>query len=67
MTKILIVDDEFHMRQLLRIYLQQHDYQIDEASNGKEAYDLIVKEEYDLMVLDVMMPVLDGLANTRTG
>ncbi|TCS83793.1 response regulator transcription factor [Tepidibacillus fermentans] len=60
MTRILIVDDEFHMRQLLRIYLQQHHYQVDEAENGKEAYDKILKEEYDLMVLDIMMPVMDG-------
>jgi len=60
MIKILIVDDEFHMRQLLRIYLQQHDYLIQEASNGKEAYDMILKEEHDLMILDIMMPVMNG-------
>ncbi|MFV9510970.1 response regulator transcription factor [Tepidibacillus sp. LV47] len=60
MTRILIVDDEFHMRQLLRIYLQQHDFHVDEAENGKEAYDKILKENYDLMILDVMMPVMDG-------
>ena len=60
MSKILIVDDEFQMRQLLRIYLSQHDYQIDEAENGQEAYDKIMKEEFDLLILDVMMPKMDG-------
>lgn len=60
MNRILIVDDEREMRQLLRIYLQQEDYLIEEAQNGKEAYDQILKNGYDLMILDVMMPVMDG-------
>lgn len=60
MKKILIVDDEFEMRQLLRLYLQQENYLLDEAEDGREAYDKILKNDYDLMVLDVMMPLLDG-------
>jgi len=57
--KLLIVDDEEKMRQLLKIYLAK-DYQITEAANGKEAYEKILKEEYDLLILDIMMPVMDG-------
>lgn len=60
MKKILIVDDEFEMRQLLRLYLQQENYLLDEAEDGREAYDKILKNDYDLMILDVMMPLMDG-------
>jgi two-component system response regulator ResD len=60
MQKILIVDDEMEMRMLLRIYLQQESFMVEEASNGKEAYEKILVNEYDLMILDVMMPVMDG-------
>lgn len=60
MNRILVVDDEIELRQLLRIYLQQEDYNIDEAANGKEAYDKILENDYDLMILDVMMPIMDG-------
>ncbi|MDP4086880.1 MAG: response regulator transcription factor [Bacillota bacterium] len=60
MNRILIVDDEIEMRMLLRIYLQQENYFVEEAANGKEAYDRIVKNDYDLIVLDVMMPIMDG-------
>jgi two-component system, OmpR family, response regulator ResD len=60
MKKILVVDDEFPMRQLLRLYLQQENYLVGEAENGEEAYKKILKNDYDLMILDVMMPVMDG-------
>lgn len=58
--KILVVDDEFAMRQLLRLYLQQENYVVEEAENGREAYEKILKNDYDLMILDVMMPMMDG-------
>lgn len=60
MERILIVDDEIEMRMLLRIYLQQENYFVEEAANGKEAYEMILKNDYDLIVLDVMMPIMDG-------
>ncbi|MCQ6280723.1 response regulator transcription factor [Bacillus sp. EB600] len=60
MNRILIVDDEKEMRQLLRIYLMQENCFIEEAQNGKEAYEKILLNDYDLMILDVMMPVMDG-------
>jgi two-component system, OmpR family, response regulator ResD len=58
--KILVVDDEFEMRQLLRLYLQQESYHVEEAENGREAYEKIIKNDFDLMILDVMMPIMDG-------
>ncbi|MCM3365027.1 response regulator transcription factor [Niallia sp. Sow4_A1] len=60
MKKILIVDDEFEMRQLLRIYLLQDNYQVDESDNGQDAFEKVKKDDYDLMILDVMMPIMDG-------
>ena len=51
MKKILIVDDEIEMRQLLKIYLRQDNYQVDEAENGQEAYEKIIKNDYELMIL----------------
>jgi two-component system response regulator ResD len=60
MTKILIVDDEFEMRQLLKLYLQQVSFITEEAADGREAYNKIVNNDYDLIILDVMMPLLDG-------
>ncbi|WP_019413258.1 response regulator transcription factor [Paenisporosarcina sp. TG20] len=60
MKKILIVDDEFEMRQLLRLYLQQENYLLDEAEDGRQAHDKMLKNDYDLMILDVMMPLMDG-------
>ena len=60
MVTILIVDDEPQMRQLLSIYLKQYHYQLDEAANGKEALEKISVNDYDLVILDVMMPIMNG-------
>lgn len=65
MSSILIVDDEMEMRQLLRIYLQQENYVIEDAANGKDAYQMIVDHDYDLMILDIMMPVMDGIETMK--
>ncbi|WP_462412191.1 response regulator transcription factor [Neobacillus sp. Marseille-QA0830] len=60
MVNILLVDDEFEMRQLLRLYLQQEGYFVDEAENGKDAIEKMINNDYQLMILDIMMPVMDG-------
>lgn len=58
--KILIVDDEDRIREMLREYLSPEGYAIDEASDGEEALELFMKNEYTLVILDIMMPKLDG-------
>jgi len=58
--RILIVDDEAQMRNLLRIYLTKQGYEITEASSGQAAFDQLANDTYDLVILDVMMPGLDG-------
>lgn len=58
--KILIVDDEVRLRKLLTAYLKKEGYQIIEAGNGLEALNQVRSNKVDLVILDVMMPVMDG-------
>jgi DNA-binding response OmpR family regulator len=57
---ILVVDDDPDIRLLLRLELANEGHQILEAGNGQQALDTIAAERPDLVVLDMMMPVLDG-------
>ncbi len=61
-AKILIVDDEPFNVDVLQQELDELEYHIITASNGKEALDQIRKHQPDLILLDLMMPVLDGFA-----
>ena len=63
--KILVVDDEKEIRELLEIYLTNDGYQVIKAADGEEALDILDKGDIGLMVLDIMMPGLDGLAVCR--
>ena len=58
--KLLIVDDEELIRSIIKEYALIEDYKIDEASSGEEAIKLCKKNDYDLIVLDIMMPNIDG-------
>lgn len=58
--KILIADDEAEIRDVLRLYLEKDGYTIVEAADGVEAMEQIRKEQPDLVILDIMMPGLDG-------
>jgi len=60
MKKILIADDRPEVVELVRVTLEGEDYQIIDASDGKEALDKIRGEKPDLVLLDVMMPEMDG-------
>ncbi|MFD2829368.1 response regulator [Corticicoccus populi] len=59
--KILIVDDEERIRKLLNMYLARENYEITEAENGKQALELALNEEFNCILLDLMMPELDGI------
>lgn len=61
MTNILICDDEKDIVNALKIYLNDPDYVIFEAHNGKEAVDTISENDIHLVLLDIMMPVMDGI------
>lgn len=58
--KILIVDDEEMIREVIKEYSEDAGYQTDEAENGKIALKKINKNTYDLLILDIMMPEMDG-------
>ncbi|QZY56091.1 response regulator transcription factor [Crassaminicella profunda] len=59
--KILIVDDELQIQELIRMYLIKEDFEVICASNGNEACLLALQEKPDLIILDILMPELDGL------
>ena len=58
--RILIADDEPHIRELVRLYLSKEGYDLDFAANGPEALEKALRLQPDLVVLDLMMPKLDG-------
>src|SRR5690625_3282459 len=60
-SKILVVDDEERIRRLIRMYLEREEFLIEEAEDGKEALDLALNNDYDLILLDIMMPEMDGI------
>src|SRR5687767_397003 len=60
-SNILIVDDEESVRQLLRLMLRTFNVNVREAADGSEALDRISEEQPSLVILDVMMPKIDGL------
>lgn len=66
MYNILVCDDEADIRSALRVYLSNEEYTIFEAGNGKEALEIIEKEDVHLLLMDIMMPVLDGITTLAT-
>ncbi len=62
MYSILVCDDEKDIVSALKIYLLAEGYQVYEAYNGKEALELLSREEIHLVIMDIMMPVMDGIA-----
>jgi two-component system, OmpR family, response regulator len=62
---LLIVDDEDNLRSMLAAALQHHGFVVSTAADGRQALDVIPKERPDLVLLDVMMPDLDGFEVCR--
>ncbi|MCD8188436.1 MAG: response regulator transcription factor [Ruminococcus sp.] len=60
MAHILVVDDEANIRRVVREYAEFEDYEVTEAENGMEAVNLCRENDYDLIIMDIMMPRLDG-------
>lgn len=58
--KILIVDDEVMIREVIKEYLNNEGFDYEEAENGFQALEMLNNNTYDLMVLDIMMPEMDG-------
>ena len=65
MSKILVVDDEFRIREIIRKYAEFEGYKVFEATNGMEAVYMCKDNDYDLIIMDIMMPELDGFSACR--
>src|SRR5437016_4307880 len=63
--RVLVVEDEVNIRELVSLHLRHEGYFCDEEGDGKRALERAQTERYDLMVLDVMLPGLDGLSLCR--
>ena len=66
MYNVLVCDDEKDIVSALQIYLKSEGYQVFSAYNGKEALKIINREDIQLVLMDIMMPEMDGLEATRT-
>ena len=64
--KILVVDDEKLIRDVIKEYLLKENFEVLEAENGEEAIDMCNKHTIDLMMLDIMMPKMDGYTAYKT-
>lgn len=59
-TKVLIADDDANIVKLIRLYLEKEDYEVCTAGNGKEALEVFDRENPAIIILDIMMPEMDG-------
>lgn len=65
MYRLLVVDDEEKIRVLVRKYAEYEGYEVEEAADGMSTIELCRQEKFDLIILDVMMPELDGFSACR--
>jgi DNA-binding response OmpR family regulator len=65
MKKILIIDDEWKIRKLIKDYLVREGYTVDEAGDGEEGIEKFFSTGYDVVILDIMMPKIDGWSVCR--
>ncbi len=65
MAKILITDDEPKIREMIRKYAQYEGFDVTEAADGMEAVELCAERNFDLVVMDIMMPNLDGFSAVK--
>ena len=63
--KILIVDDDKHLRSVIKEYAEFEKIQAFEAVNGLEAIEMVKKEDFDIIILDIMMPKIDGFTAAK--
>jgi two-component system OmpR family response regulator len=65
MNTILVVDDDPNIRKLIKLYLENSQFSVAEAEDGQEALDYVTHSKVDLMIVDVMMPRMDGIELTE--
>ena len=62
--RVLVVDDNLLNRKLACAILKNHELEFDIAENGKIAYDLFMKRKYDMILMDIQMPIMNGIEST---
>lgn len=62
---ILIIDDDKNIREVVKLYLKKEGYEVMEAADGAIGVDMFFGKQYDLVLLDIMMPVLDGMETIK--
>ena len=65
MKKLLVVDDEDKIREVIKEYAEFSGYEVTEAADGMSAIGLCKLNDYDLIIMDVMMPKLDGFSSVK--
>lgn len=65
MKRILLAEDNANMRELIHDYLSANGFEVDTAADGQEAWEMIQIRDYHLVLLDVMMPQMDGFTLCR--
>lgn len=65
MNTILVVDDDPHIRKLIRLYLENSQFTVLEAEDGQQALDCVEHTKIDLLIVDVMMPSINGIELTK--
>ena len=63
--RILVVDDDPKNRLVVRVLMERRGYEVAEADGGQQALDIIAEETFDLVLMDLSMPGMDGLETTR--
>jgi CheY-like chemotaxis protein len=63
--RVLLVDDSVENRDLMKLLLHSYPMELHEAGNGREALDLFTRQQYDLILMDIQMPIMDGYTATR--
>ena len=63
--RVLVVDDEKLIRDVIKEYLLLENFEVEEASNGLEAVDKVKKDDFDIIIMDIMMPKMDGYTACR--
>lgn len=63
--RVLVVDDEKLIRDVIKEYLLLENIEVEEASNGEEALNIVKQEDFDIIIMDIMMPKMDGYTACR--
>ena len=65
MAKILVVDDEIKIREIIKEYAEFEGYEVAQAEDGMQAVEMVKNQDFDIIIMDVMMPKLDGYSSCK--